>query len=120
MCITDATPVTVLPESLVSNMCTPAPSVPLTLVVPLPSSTCAAPSCLPLQSWLKDAANTFSEINGPFSLGYAILTASLLAAGIDYIVAPGITLPGLSATQLTSTCQLKPAAIWLPCACHAL
>lgn len=64
-------------------------------------STRAAPSCLPLQSWLRDAANTFSDINGPFSLGYAILTASLLAAGIGYIVAPGITLPGVSATLCT-------------------
>jgi hypothetical protein len=49
-----------------------------------------------LQSWLKDAGNTFSGINGSFSAGYAVLTASLLAAGIGYIVAPGLTLQGVS------------------------
>lgn len=48
-----------------------------------------------LQSWLKDAANTFSGVNGSFSAGYALLTASLLAAGIGYIVAPGLTLAGV-------------------------
>lgn len=49
-----------------------------------------------LQSWLKDAVNTFSGVNGSFSAGYALLTASLLAAGIGYIVAPGLTLAGVS------------------------
>lgn len=48
-----------------------------------------------MQSWLTDAANTFSGINGTFAAGYAVLTASLLAAGIGYIAAPGLTLPGV-------------------------
>lgn len=49
-----------------------------------------------MQSWLKDAANTFNGVNGSFSAGYAALTASLLAAGLGYIVAPGLTLQGVS------------------------
>jgi hypothetical protein len=55
------------------------------------------PAVLPcLQSWLKDASNTFKGIDGPFSAGYAALTAGLLGAGIGYIVAPGLTLGGVS------------------------
>lgn len=54
----------------------------------------ADPPCL--QSWLKDASNTFKGIDGPFSAGYAALTAGLLGAGIGYIVAPGLTLGGVS------------------------
>jgi hypothetical protein len=57
---------------------------------------CPAITCLIVQSWLKDASNTFKGIDGPFSLGYAALTAGLLGAGISYIVAPGLTLGGVS------------------------
>jgi hypothetical protein len=49
-----------------------------------------------LQSWLNDAANTFSGVNGSFSAGYALLTAALLGAGLGYIVAPSLTLQGVS------------------------
>lgn len=48
-----------------------------------------------VQSWLKDAANTFSNVDGPNSTGYAVLSASLLAAGIGYLVLPYPTLVGV-------------------------
>jgi hypothetical protein len=48
-----------------------------------------------LQSWLKDASNTFQGLDGPVSTAYAGLTASLLAAGLGYIFAPGLTLAGV-------------------------
>jgi hypothetical protein len=48
-----------------------------------------------LQSWLKDASNTFQGLDGPVSTAYALLTASLLAAGLGYIFAPGLTLAGV-------------------------
>jgi hypothetical protein len=47
------------------------------------------------QSWLKDAQNTFSGLDGPLSSGYAILTAAFLASGIGYLVLPGLTLKGV-------------------------
>lgn len=53
-------------------------------------------SPIALQSWLNDAVNTFSGVNGSFSAGYALLTAALLGAGLGYIVAPGLTLQGVS------------------------
>jgi hypothetical protein len=45
---------------------------------------------------LKDAGNTFKGLDGPISTGYAVLTASLLAAGLGYIFAPALTLQGVS------------------------
>lgn len=51
---------------------------------------------LPLQSWLKDASNTFQGLDGPVSTSYAGLTASLLAAGLGYMFAPGLTLAGVT------------------------
>jgi hypothetical protein len=48
-----------------------------------------------LQTWLRDARNTFSDIDGIMSATYAVLTASFLAAGLGYIVAPMPTLAGV-------------------------
>lgn len=65
------------------------------------TNRCTCVCCvLCLQSWLKDASNTFKGLDGPISTGYAVLTASLLAAGLGYIFAPSLTLQGVSATCL--------------------
>lgn len=61
-------------------------------------------SPISLQSWLNDAVNTFSGVNGSFSAGYALLTAALLGAGLGYIVAPGLTLQGVSAAGSHGYC----------------
>lgn len=70
--------------------------------------TCRLLYCL--QSWLKDASNTFSGIDGINSGGYAVVTASLLAAGIGYLVLPYPTLVGVFGS---SAAQAGPEAIIL-------
>eukprot|EP00878_Enallax_costatus_P002514 GHUV01002695.1.p1 GENE.GHUV01002695.1~~GHUV01002695.1.p1 ORF type:complete len:416 (+),score=125.33 GHUV01002695.1:151-1398(+) len=62
------------------------------------------------KTWLQDAANTFSNVDGANSAGYAVLTASLLAAGIGYLVLPYPTLVGVFGS---SAANAGPEAIVL-------
>lgn len=62
------------------------------------------------KSWLKDAANIFSNVDGPNSAGYAVLAAGLIAAGVGYLVLPYPTLVGVFGS---SAANAGPEAIVL-------
>jgi hypothetical protein len=68
---------------------------------------------------LKDAGNTFKGLDGPISTGYAVLTASLLAAGLGYIFAPALTLQGVSWSHLHAL-ALTAAVAWHGMAWHGM
>eukprot|EP00775_Hariotina_reticulata_P007828 gene7828-8025_t len=62
------------------------------------------------KTWVNDAVKTFNGVDGGISAGYAVLTASLLAAGLGYIFAPLPTLAGVFGPALNSA---SPASLVL-------
>lgn len=63
-----------------------------------------------MQTWVSDAVNTFNGVDGGISAGYAVLTASLVAAGLGYMFAPLPTLAGVFGASVDSA---SPASLVL-------